>query len=136
MFVLGKSSIKALTEAHKDFFSVATCLMRHQIMDFAVREPYRDEITQNEAFRNGLSKVMYPLSKHNKKPSDAVHFIPYVNGKPSYTKVDAIRLAGHIEVIANQLEVNLRWGGNWDSDEIIIIDQKFNDLHHWEKVYA
>jgi len=136
MFKLGESSLKVLRLAHSDFSIVAHYLMYHQIMDFAVRESYRTEESQNEAYDKELSKFLYPDSKHNKIPSDAVHFIPYVNGKPSYSKIDACRLNGHIEILANQLKLKLRCGWNWDMDEVVIEDQKFNDLNHWERINA
>jgi len=28
--------------------------------------------------------------------------------------------------------LNLLWGGNWDADQVIIDDQNFNDLGHFE----
>jgi len=37
---------------------------------------YRGEQEQNDAFMRGNSKLKYPMSKHNKLPSEAIDLIP------------------------------------------------------------
>jgi len=36
--------------------------------------------------------------------------------------------------VGKMLEVDLRWGGNWDMDGEPITDQDFQDLVHFEEV--
>jgi hypothetical protein len=38
---------------------------------------------------------------------------------------------GYVRGIAEGMEINVRWGGDWDSDWSFI-DQTFHDLPHWE----
>ena len=42
-------------------------------------------------------------------------------------------LAGHILQTAQQLNITLRWGGDWDHD-FDFTDQSFDDLGHYEIV--
>ena len=45
--------------------------------DFSVICGFRGEKEQNEAYASGNSKLKWPQSKHNKKPSEAVDIVPY-----------------------------------------------------------
>ncbi len=72
---LGKTSIKHLTTCHSDLQRLAHVVILEY--DFKVLEGFRDEETQNLAFDNGLSKLQWPNSKHNAKPSEAIHMVPY-----------------------------------------------------------
>lgn len=52
------------------------------VSDLTVLCGYRGQTAQNEAFRTGKSKLIYPHSKHNRVPSMAVDIAPYpVNWK-------------------------------------------------------
>lgn len=43
-----------------------------------------------------------------------------------------IYMAGLIIGVGRALGHDFRWGGNWDEDQIIIDDQNFDDLPHFE----
>lgn len=43
-----------------------------------------------------------------------------------------IYMAGLVIGIGRTLGFDIRWGGNWDEDQIIIDDQNFDDLPHFE----
>lgn len=100
--------------------------------DFKVISGQRGEAEQNELFENNYSKKRYPDSRHNTEPlSDAVDLAPY-----PVDWNDAKRfavLAGIIMYIAWTLEIEIRWGGDWDGDTRTT-DQTFNDLGHFEIV--
>ena len=53
-------------------------------------------------------------------------------GKASWDKNHLILIAGVILSCADELGTPLRWGGNWDGDGVIISDQNFIDLPHFE----
>lgn len=104
-----------------------------EIVDCTVICGYRNEAEQNEAYANNKSKVMFPNSKHNRIPSMAIDVAPYYPG----TKIrweDAkgfIHFAGVVRGIASEVNVPIRWGGDWDGD-FDLLDQEFNDLPHFE----
>ena len=112
-----------------------TCAMPLQILmrkaielsDFSVLCGYRDEEEQNEAYKNGFSKLKYPKSKHNKQPSEAVDVVPYPIDWSDRERF--IKLSKVIKKVWSEMsEVEkggweLSWGGDW---------KKFSDLPHWE----
>lgn len=104
-------------------------LIKH--MDVTVTTGHRTEAQQNEKHRLGLSKVQWPHSKHNSYPSQAVDVEPWP------IDYDDVRryyiMAGMIRVIAHDLGVKVRWGGDWDGDTDLT-DQSFDDLAHFELV--
>ncbi len=119
---------------------LATCVMPLQDLfnevikyfDCRIDCGIRGEKSQNEAFANGWSKVQWPNSKHNKRPfSEAVDAVPY-----PYDTKDEKRFyyfAGVVKGIALKMNINIRWGGDWDSDTQTN-DQTFNDLGHFEVI--
>ena len=131
--------------------------------DFTVRDGYRGEKEQNEAFEKKNSKLRFPKSKHNRKPSQAVHLLPYPvrwpqkpgfpyladSGmteywmeKEKYEKELKIyvkqlgrfyQLHGFMLAASVELDIPMRWGGDWNRDGNIL-DQSFDDLGHYEVV--
>ena len=102
-----------------------------ELYDFKILSSHRGEAEQDKLFGRGASKKRYPNSKHNVSPSLAVDLAPY----PIDWK-DAERfyfLAGIILTVARQWAVNIRWGGDWDSDKDFN-DNRFDDLGHYELV--
>ena len=99
-------------------------------LDFEVICGHRGEAAQIEAYKSGYSKLNWPYSKHNRKPSWAVDVIPKPIPRtsagwntPEYLeKFD--KLARIIIAAANVEKVALEWGGRWP----------MRDLPHWEVV--
>jgi hypothetical protein len=87
-----------------------------------------------ELFKEGKTDKdgLNDLSKHNYKPALAVDMYGWVDGKMNYSIPVMCYLAGIIESVAAELGYRVRWGGNWDGDGIIITDQNFDDLPHFE----
>ncbi|KKK64530.1 hypothetical protein LCGC14_2983240 [marine sediment metagenome] len=102
-----------------------------QVTDFSILCGYRNEQEQEEAFVKGNSKRHYPDSKHNQNPSIAVDLVPYPIDWENRDRF--IFLAGVIFTIAQQLEIKIRFGGNW-SMSLLFEKQKFDDLVHFELV--
>ena len=116
-----------------------TCDPRLQVLfnevlkcfDFSVLEGYRGRKSQNEKYRQGLSKVEWPDGKHNKVPSEAIDAVPYPICWEDRERFHFF--AGLVLGIAFSLGINLRWGGDWDRDTEVR-DNEFDDLVHYELV--
>ncbi len=132
------NSIERLKSCHHSlqqlFFAV--------ILDYdcTVIEGYRSPQRQLELFNKKLSKVKY--GKHNQVPSMAVDVAPYLPGRgipwPAYGSDtyhkdinQFYHFAGFVEARARELNLNLRYGGDWDRDHNLS-DQTFDDLVHFE----
>lgn len=124
-----RRSLDRLYTCHPDIQKICFNLIKN--FDFTVLCGHRNEIEQNKAFDEGKSKLIFPFSLHNKKPSLAIDLCPYPidwNDMQRFTY-----LAGHIQGVALANGIKLRWGGNWERDNDLK-NNKFNDLPHFELV--
>ena len=97
--------------------------------DVKILSGYRGEEEQNRLFAEGASKVMFPNSKHNKYPSKAVDWAPYpIDWKDTGR---FIFVAGRITQLAAQLNIRIRWGGDWNMNGRQT-DEHFRDIGHIE----
>ena len=71
----GRRSKKNLDSCDLDIQAVLNEAIKYY--DFSVLCGERGEEEQTKAFKGGFSKVQYPNSRHNKKPSQAVDIAPY-----------------------------------------------------------
>jgi peptidoglycan L-alanyl-D-glutamate endopeptidase CwlK len=103
--------------------------------DCTIIEGFRDEERQNEMHRQGRSQLKWGASLHNHSPSRAVDVGPYYPGEgiPWDSRERFIFFAGFVFAVADDLQIPVRWGGDWDSD-LTFTDQSFHDLPHWELV--
>ena len=132
--------------------------MDRSIFDLSLLFGHRKPELQFEFFKKGRievngkwkirdrSKVVtfkdgYDLkSKHNLIPSPAVDIGIYIPKRKDFTydKNSLIYLAGLIHSVSVELYIQgkithlVKWGGNWDNDNIILKDQIFMDLCHFE----
>lgn len=97
--------------------------------DFTIISGHRSQAEQLTLINKGLSKTKD--SKHLLFPSLAVDLAPYPIDWADLKRF--YYLAGFIKGIASQMNCQLRWGGDWDSDNNLN-DQTFNDLCHFELV--
>ena len=126
----GKGSLEKLETVHEQLRAVCNEVIKHY--DFTVICGHRSQADQDKAVAEGRSKTRFPHSKHNRWPSEAVDLAPYpIDWNDTY---GFIYLAGHMDEAAKALGVDLRWGGNWNGDRILIRDQKFIDLPHFERI--
>lgn len=101
-------SKKTLAQCHPDLQRIAKELIKE--MDVTVICGHRNEADQNAAFRNGYSKLKFPMSKHNKTPSLAMDVCPYNKGI-DWEDIAAFELmCERIEKIAERLDVKIRLG--------------------------
>lgn len=128
----GTRSKNNLCDAHQDIQKLFNEVIKHY--DCAVICGHRNQEDQDGAFYEGRSKVQWPDSKHNKQPSLAVDVVPWHAIKPNVRWDDKDKFyhfAGYVQAVADQLKIDLRWGGDWDNDGELH-DQTFFDLPHFE----
>lgn len=131
MPVFGSASKIKLNTCHPDIQRI----MNHVIVlfDVTVIHGHRGRKIQDKLFEGGKSKVKFPDSKHNKIPSEAIDIAPY-----PVDWVDEERfvyMAGYVMGVAAMLDIDLRWGGDWDRDTHTR-DTRFRDLGHFELIQS
>lgn len=128
-FEFGARSKRNLSEAHPDLQRLFNAVIL--IIDCSIIEGFRSEEEQNKAYFSGKSKLGWPDSKHNKRPSLAVDALPYPidwnDTKRFYY------FAGIVMATAKLIGVKVRWGGDWNMNQDLN-DQTFYDLVHFELV--
>ena len=99
--------------------------------DCTILEGYRDERSQDKFFKEGKTKVRYPMGRHNTKPSRAVDVAPY---PVDWSDRERFTLfAGYVLGMARRMGYTLRWGGDWNMN-FRVNDNKFDDFPHFELV--
>lgn len=147
MYRFSKVSRDRLNTCHKDIISICEEVIK--VYDFSVIEGIRTTEMQQEHFRNGRSEMdgVKKKSKHQDDgtgKSRAIDIMPVKKGENAFSgkEKDNRRfyyLAGLMKMAAIRLKAegkithDLRWGGDWDSDDIYT-DQNFDDLPHFELV--
>lgn len=100
--------------------------------DCTVVYGFRGRKEQNLCFKEKTSKKQWPDSKHNIMPSQAVDVAPHIAGKGIIEdRGQCAFFAARVKAKAVEMGIQVRWGGDWDSDGDLT-DQTFNDLWHWE----
>ena len=125
----GTASLRRLSECDDRIQLVLNEVIR--VVDCSVICGYRDEDTQHELYRAGRSHVQWPDSRPNRSPSMGVDVIPWPvdwEDRERFTY-----FAGYVMGVADQHNVALRWGGDWDRDWRVR-DNNFDDLPHFEIV--
>lgn len=136
------TSRKRLGTCHPDLSRVMEAAIDVSDIDFGIAEGVRSVALQHEYYLRGKSKLdgVRNKSKHNIIPSLAVDIYAWVDGKTCYDKETLSYLAGLIhgisELFYSESIINhrVRWGGNWDMDGTILIDQSFDDRPHFELI--
>ena len=119
----GKRSKQRLKGVDTKLFNVLNELVK--IMDVTIIEGLRSQERQDELVAKGASKTKY--SKHIQ--GKAVDLAPYPIDWEDRERFHY--MGGMVRGIGQQLNVNIRWGGDWDSDGEIK-DNSFDDLVHVE----
>ena len=123
----GRISKENLATCEKDLQMVFNEVIKY--VDCSVLEGHRSAERQDKLYDEGKTKVRYPNGRHNSSPSRAVDVTPYpVNWKDRERQT---LFAGFVLGVANQMGINLRWGGDWDQD-FEVQDNKFDDFPHFE----
>ena len=114
-------------------------------IDFGITEGHRSISRQLELFNEGKSRIdgINKKGMHNHKPSLAADIYAYhpdrgTRREIAYDIAHLSYIAGVIDATANDLYEEgaithkIRWGGNWNSNGIIDLDQSFDDYPHFE----
>lgn len=143
----GKNSTKQRDTCHPYLVKILDRALQMTPVDMGVSEGYRSKERQQTLYLMGRSKIngTTKKGKHNKKPSEAADIYAYHSNikyrrKLSYDKSHLSFLAGVMFAACYQLnkegQINcdLRWGGDWNGNGIIDLDQHFDDYPHFEIV--
>ncbi|MGC6512372.1 MAG: M15 family peptidase [Parvibaculales bacterium] len=135
----GTASLKQLKSCHTDLRAILETVISH--MDITILAGHRDEATQNRLQDEGLSRLRYPLSRHNQTPSMAADIAPYsplAKGGVDWEDREAFAyMGGLVRGIAvmmkrdGRIKHDLVWGGDWNADGHVR-DENFRDLVHFE----
>ena len=138
--VFGKKSLEKLETCHPDLQKIMKLAISRSFVDFGISEGMRSVERQKELFDKGLSKIdgVTRKGKHNYDPSQAVdiycyHSNPDTRRKIAYDMTHLAFVAGVIQSCAVELKnkgditSDIRWGGNWNSDGVLVFDQSFID---------
>jgi len=123
MYKFGKRSRERLKGVDSKLVNVLNELIK--IMDVTIIEGLRSKERQQELLAQGKTKTKY--SKHI--TGKAVDLAPYPidwNDREMFHY-----MGGMLRGLGKAMNVNIRWGGDWDSDGDIN-DNKFDDLVHVE----
>lgn len=117
MPVFSKTSKARLQTCHPDIAAVCRELIKQY--DFAVLCGHRTKAEQNDAFKRGTSRLVYPQSAHNKIPSHAVDIAPYpidwnnlMRFREMWHRFDAI---AQLLRERGEIESRFEWGGDWNT---------------------
>ena len=96
--------------------------------DVSVIAGFRGENDQNAAFAAGKSKLQWPKSKHNSRPSMACDLVPFPldwqNIQSFKNMGEAVTAAWSSIPAAERVGFALQWGGSW----------KMRDYPHFQLV--
>ena len=123
----GKRSIERLSTCDKRLQEVFNEVIK--TVDCSVLEGHRSKDRQNALYKEGKTKVTYPKGRHNSFPSLAVDVAPYPVDWGDRERFHLF--AGFVLGIAKSMGINLRWGGDWNSNWQVD-DNKFDDFPHFE----
>lgn len=124
-FVFGKRSLTNLQGVHPDLVKVCHRALELSDIDFSVIEGLRTYQRQKELVAKGASKTLN--SRH--LTGHAVDIAPYPidwNNRDRF-----IALSKFMFQAAKELNVKIRWGGDWNENGDWR-DEKFSDLPHFE----
>ena len=135
----GKSSRKRLSQCDHKLQKVFNEVIKH--IDCSVLEGIRSKEKQDKMFAEGKSKFKYPGSKHNVTTAngksiaaDVAPYDPRVAGGIPWEDRERLTLfAGFVLGTAQQMGINIRWGGDWDKDWEVN-DNEFDDFPHFELI--
>ena len=123
----GRASRSRLTTCDRRLQKVFNEVIKY--VDCSVLEGHRGEERQNKLCDEGKSKVRYPKGRHNSNPSNAADVTPYPVDWDDRERQTLF--AGFVLGIAKSMDIELRWGGDWDRD-FKVVDNRFDDFPHFE----
>lgn len=108
-YPFGKRSLAVRDELHPDL---------QKVVDEASKEincslicGYRGKEDQDKAYSEGKSKLKYPNSRHNSKPSEAVDMVPFPCDWRNIRSFKEMAIA--VKEAAKRVDVEIEWGGDF-----------------------
>lgn len=127
-FKFGDRSEKNLQGVKPELVKVVRLALTKCSVDFAVVEGVRTKQRQSELFKKGATKTMN--SRH--LTGHAVDLAPMVDGTiPWHDKTKFKDIAKAMFQAAKELNVTIRWGGDWNENGKTE-DERFYDGPHFE----
>ena len=125
----GRRSRERLATCHEDLQDLFKEVIKY--VDCSIIEGQRDKERQNKLYEEGKTKVRYPNGRHNASPSRAADVVPYPIDWDDRERFHLF--AGFVLGIAQSMEINIRWGGDWNKN-FEVDDNKFDDFPHFELI--
>lgn len=152
MPTFGKKSNDELNTTHPDMQLIHKTAIKNIHVDYGIHQGGRSFEQQLEYFLNKKSKLDPRIpskllsAKHvikeglrDKAEATDIHISEkYKDENLAWNKDHLIYVAGYLMATADMLfsqgkiTHKLRWGGNWSMDGVILLDQEFDDLPHFE----
>lgn len=130
MYTLDFKSSARLATCHEDIQKVVLKLL--EVMPIGVTCGHRGKDEQDRLYLEKKTQVLFPASRHNSYPAMAVDLVPIVNGSYDFNNREQLcYMAGMAMGIAYSLGIKLRWGGDWNQNNLVA-DNKFDDYYHLE----
>jgi peptidoglycan L-alanyl-D-glutamate endopeptidase CwlK len=127
-FVLGQRSIARLSGVHPALIAVIRRAIEISDVDFTVLEGVRSMERQKILFDGGASKTMN--SRH--LTGHAVDLGAYVGGEVRWEWALYQRIAKAVNAAADELAVDIVWGGDWDDDGSEADEKGLRDGPHFQ----
>ena len=99
--------------------------------DHSIIQGYRGKEEQTNAYQARRSRFQWQESKHNKTPTEAIDVCP--NPVQRQNVEGFFCLASRYLAYAKVLEIDLAWGGTWDSNGLLL-QSRFRSNNHLEIV--
>ena len=125
----GRRSREKLATCDEDLQDLFKEVIKY--VDCSVLEGHRSKDRQNALYEEGKTKVLYPRGRHNASPSRAADVVPYPIDWEDRERFHLF--AGFVLGIAQSMEINIRWGGDWNKN-FEVDDNKFDDFPHFELI--
>jgi peptidoglycan L-alanyl-D-glutamate endopeptidase CwlK len=158
--VFGTKSQKVKNELHADLAWVLDIAIRRSKVDFGLYYGSRTIADQMQYFQEGKSKInpgryknledLCEVAKHitiknhplysKSRAVDLLVAEKYKGKKLTWDSIHLSYIAGVIQSVAQELyemgEIKhvVRWGGDWNQNGVIALDQSLDDLVHFELV--
>lgn len=108
-YPFGKNSLAQRATLHPDLQKVVDEASKES--NLTILCGHRGKEDQDEAYRNGKSKLQWPNSRHNSTPSEAVDIAPY---PLDWKNIKSFKdMAVVIKESAERVNVEIEWGGDF-----------------------
>lgn len=142
-FTFGERSEYQLRDVHPELVTAARAVLRVTPIDFTVFCGRRTLDEQQALYAQGRTapgRIVTDRDGVNKRSKHqdglAIDVAPWpIQWEGKYARERFYWLAGAFLATANNLGIELKWGGDWDGDGSFA-DQRFDDLPHFELLEA